>query len=378
MDQLHRIMDRRSLLLAATLNFSLVALAQPITPVLVTTLPPLLHEASAMFRTGNALWVGLDSGNSNTLYRIDQATGEVLQAVVLGNATNVDWEEATTDGTWVYVADIGNNAGHRTGLRFYRFPLLALTATATSVVVDTIAYHYADQTDFTTAYDANNWDCEAFIALDDSLFLFTKNWLDERTHVYALPARPGQHSAQRRDAYDTEGLVTAAAYDPASGDIVLLGHTGSDLEPFIWFLHGHADHRFFAAEHRRFSITGAPLQAEAITYSGAGELLMASEALGASSAAVWRLLVPPTAVPATTDKRSALRAHPVPADRHIQLEGADDLGTCRVFEINGALIAELPIGPEGWIALPDLPAGDLVIEVPVGGRPQRLAIIIAH
>ena len=217
-----------------------------------------MKETSGLLMVNGMPWTHCDSGNPNSLYLFDPATGKVLREVVLENASNVDWEALTTDGTWVYVGDFGNNRGDRMDLRIYRFPLEKLLDEAvTSAMVDTIAFAYADQTDFTPAEQATNRDCEAFIAKDDSLFLFTKNWVDFHTHLYVLPAEPGEHLAVRRDTLEAMGLITAASHDPERGVIALLGYT-SVMSPFVWRLSGFPGNDLFRGQGQRASVR-APL-----------------------------------------------------------------------------------------------------------------------
>lgn len=125
-----------------------------------------------------------------------------------------------------------------------------------SVTADTIRFTYGNQVAFTAAPQANNFDCEAFIAMDDSLFLLTKNWLDERTPVYALPAMSGDQVAERRDSLAAHGLVTGAAHDPTTGAHALVGYSNGLFFPFVWQLSGFQGHRFFRG--RRGRATGCP------------------------------------------------------------------------------------------------------------------------
>ncbi len=369
-------MDRYGIAFGMTLMLPTLGVGQALDPALITELPPALGEASAILRHGEHTWLALDSGNPNVLYRVDPLSGQVVQEVMLTNATNVDWEEVATDGAWVFVGDIGNNAGHRTDLCFYRFPIQELSEGTDQVVVDTIRFHYADQLDHTPAPDATNWDCEAFLALDDSLFLFTKNWLDERTHVYALPALPGAHTAVRRAVFDSQGLVTGAAHDPNSGDIALIGHTAQDVAPFVWVLRGYSGHHFFEGTSQQHSITMVPLQAEALAYTGASTLMVANEWSPEQAPALWHLQLPMSV--RDDHSRKVLRAFPVPADREVHVEGADGTRPAQVFGLNGAWITTVNVRADGTIQLPALTNGEYLLEVINEGIPQRIPLVVSH
>lgn len=301
---------------------AMAACAQALTPTHLTDLPPLLQEASGLLRMGSDTWVILDSGNDHALYRVSEQNGEVLQQVTLSNATNVDWEAISTDGTYIYVADVGNNAGARTDLRVYRFPSAALTNGATSITVDTIRFQYNDQVDFTPLPDGTNWDCEALLAKDDSLFLFTKNWVDGRTDMYVLPALPGDHAAVRRGGFDTQGLVTSASYDQVSGRVALLGHTALGMEPFVWILSGFNANAVFSGQQVHHVLLTGPLQAEAVAWSSLGEVIIANEWSEGHDQALWSVDIPMGSAEMVAHDPGIL-VFPVPADRYVKVDGAD-------------------------------------------------------
>jgi hypothetical protein len=354
-----------------------VVRTQPLSLELVTELPPVLNEVSGLLRVGTDTWVILDSGNENALYRISEESGEVLQQVTLSNAINVDWEAIVSDGTNVYVADIGNNAGSRPDLRIYRFPLAALTSDATTIGVDSILYHYEDQSDFTPAPDNTRWDAEALVAMDDSLFLFTKDWIDGHTHVYALPALSGDHVALRRTTFDVQGLVTDAAFDAATGRLALLGHDESSTVPFIWVLSAFGGHGFFSGDKVRHPIEVGALQAEALAWTGPGEVYIGNEWALGQAPALWAMAVPMGPFPGPASERVG-HTFPIPADRYVHVEGADPAGRSRIYELNGALLAETVVSGSGDIALPYLAPGEYVLELKVRSETHRVPLVISH
>ena len=375
-DRNFTVMVRYTFVFGMGLARAAMGQGQVLDPVLITALPAHLNEASALLFHQHQPWIALDSGNPNTLFRVDTQSGQVLQEVVLTNAANVDWEALAMDDTWVYVGDVGNNAGHRTDLCIYRFPIQALAEGSEEVVVDTIRFHYADQWDHTPAPDATNWDAEALLAMGDSLFLFTKNWLNGRTHLYALPATPGVHTAVRRAEFDTQGLITDAAYDPTTGGICLLGHSANDMAPFIWLLNGYTGHHFFGGACQRYPLNLVALQAEAIAFSEPFSLWMANERTAAREAALW--IIPwPMAVDEHSSAK-ALYAYPIPAGYEVHVEGARGAHQARVLGLNGTLIATVPIRSDGTIPLPALTQGAYLLEVMVDGRPGRIPLVVSY
>ncbi len=282
----------RSLLSVFILSFStLTSTAQPLVPELRADLPQTLNEISGSILIGDALWGIDDSGNPNAIYRFDPTTGDVLQTVVVANATNIDWEELTTDGEWVFVGDFGNNLGSRTDLRVFRIPLSSLENTSTTeVLAEVIEFDFADQADFTPLFDGTNWDCEAFLALDDSLFIFTKNWVDQRTHLYAVSAEPGVHSANRRDTMDAQGLITGASLNATSSTIALIGYTTVG-QPFVWQLGNYEEHDFFGGTAIRRDIDLSLVQTESIVWTAADSVYFTHENMVNTPARLWSMFL---------------------------------------------------------------------------------------
>ncbi len=218
---------------------------------------PLLDETSGVVFTDGAIWTHNDSGNSNTIYRIDSTSNAVLQTVVISNATNVDWEDITADNNYIYIGDIGNNNGNRTNLKIYRVAKSALTLTATTVTADVINYSYSDQTTFTSLPNNNNFDCESILFYNDSLHLFSKNWVDKQTRHYVLPSTPGTYIAQMRETLNVGFLVTGAGIQQ-NGVVVFIGYDNAGLAPiFLYMLYDYKNGLFFSGNKRKFNALNA-------------------------------------------------------------------------------------------------------------------------
>ena len=91
--------------------------SQPVVVSLLCTLPSVLHESSGLCFTDGNLWSFGDSGNPNSIYKIDTSTGVILQTVTIQNYPNIDWEDISADSTFMYIGDFGNNNGNRTNLK---------------------------------------------------------------------------------------------------------------------------------------------------------------------------------------------------------------------------------------------------------------------
>ncbi|MBK9175896.1 MAG: T9SS type A sorting domain-containing protein [Flavobacteriales bacterium] len=350
------------------------SLAQSLSPVLLTTLPSPLDETSALMRVEGELWTILDSGNPPALYAIDPGTGAVTRTLQLTGVTNVDFEALTTDGLWVYVGDFGNNSGSRTNLRIHRFPLsVLLDPDATEAAVETIGFSYSDQTEFTPAFDATNFDCEAMVAVDDSLFLFTKRWLDGQTRLYALPAEPGTHVAQARGSFNVQGLITDAALD-AEGGLVLLGHIAAS---FVWRFSGFPGHAFFDGGAERLETNLMLHQTEGIAWTGPGEVWITNETGFGNQSSLWRLDLDMT-VGERVERLPGFAIWPQPASESIRFNGLRAGALVRVLDSRGAQVLHQRIPGNTAIDVSRLPAGRYEVLVEDGQSMQRLPLIIAR
>lgn len=248
-----------------------------IAPSEITLLSTVLNENSGLFFRNDTIWTHNDSGNSSTLFALD-TFGTLLRQVVVANATNADWEAITFAGNYGYVGDFGNNVGTRTNLKLYRFAISDLQNDTISV--DSISFVYANQTSFTSNAQTN-FDAEAFIVINDTVHVFTKNWGNQFTNHFIFPAQIGLQSAQLIDSFFVDGLITDAAFDSVNGTIVLLGYRSimsSLYESFLWVLFDN-QHGVFSGNKRKISIGNmfAVGQTEGLTFKNAQELYLSSE-----------------------------------------------------------------------------------------------------
>jgi len=235
-----------------------------LTPTLNANLNTTVNETSGLLYFNQQIFTHNDSGGEPILYTIDSTTGGILATDTLINAKNVDWEDITQDDKFIYIGDFGNNSkGNRQNLRIYRVKK-ADVKNKTSFKASIIKFSYSDQTDFTPKSNNNtNFDCEALIAYGDSLFLFSKDWVDNKTRLYKLPKLPGTYIAQNIGELNVQGLITGAEVIPAKRVIVLTAYSGT-LAPFIYLLYDFTGNRFFDANKRKVGINQGFLQMEGI------------------------------------------------------------------------------------------------------------------
>jgi len=246
-------------------------------PELIAELPSELAEASGMEFFDHQLWLHEDGGAGPLLQTVDTVTAAIQVSYSLPLLENTDWEDLAEDAENLYIGDFGNNSGDRTNLRIFKVNKTALQVAGT-VTAEVIEFSFSDQTDFTPAYHATNFDCEAMVVIGDSLHIFSKRWLDKTTHHYVLPTAPGSYVAPLRDSFNI-GLLATAADMSADGVVALLGYDLSTSEVAMWLFWDFAGGAVFSGNKRKISLGSALSlsQAEGLAFSTATEGLICSE-----------------------------------------------------------------------------------------------------
>ena len=241
-------------------------------------LPAVLRENSGMIYTADLIWHINDSGNEPALYGYDKTNNTVARKVIIKNTVNNDWEDVTQNDTYVFIGDFGNNAGSRTNLNIIVINKSDLTAnTDTIIPYGIIEFNYSDQTDFTPAPENTPFDCEAFIATDNSILLFTKDWVQHRTKIYTLPVTSGNYTAEYQTQWDINGLITAAVWSQGNQELLLLGYSNV-LMPFLWVISGFNPESITYLEGKRTDFGGnLGTQTEGMLIMPDGSILISSE-----------------------------------------------------------------------------------------------------
>lgn len=239
-------------------------------------LPSIIKETSGLIKVDNRLWTFNDSGGEAKLYQVDEANGHIIKTIQILNATNKDWEDIAYDEKYIYIGDIGNNAGNRQDLKIYKIPRIALK-TQQQVKAEIIYFKYSDQRSFKTQIHKNNYDCEAMIAHNGKIYLFSKNWTNKKTRLYVLSNKAGKHIAKYISTFNVQGFVTGATINKKT-NMFLLTTYSSLLSVNVWaFANYHGDNLFNGqAQHLRFT---SPLQAqvEGITFLNNDKVYLSSE-----------------------------------------------------------------------------------------------------
>jgi len=221
-----------------------------------------LSETSGLINWNDQIWTHNDNLDLN-IYSLDTANGNISQTYQLTGVINNDWEEISQDSNYIYIGDFGNNSnGNRTNLKVLRIDKNSILIN--SPVIDSINFTYSDQTDFTaTGSNNTDFDCEAFIVSSDSIFLFTKQWISNKTSVYSLSKTPGTYNANLKTTFDVQGLITGAVYLENQRLVVLCGYS-SLLQPFVYLIYDFNGSDFFSGNKRKITISLSFHQVEGI------------------------------------------------------------------------------------------------------------------
>ena len=314
--------------------FPLLVYGQQI--IFLTALQDSIKETSGLIYLNQKLITHNDSEGEPALYELDSISGNVIRTVAISNATNIDWEDICYDSTYLYIGDFGND-GSRTDLKIYRLPISSyLTTVNDTVTADTIRFSYSDQTDFTPNPFSTNFDAEALISYNDSLYIFTKNWGDNRTNIYALPKTPGTYQISKVDSINSQGLVTGATYNSVSNTILLIGYTF--VSPFIIEISNFTFNEFSSGTIERYLIPPPPdfsFQMESITSLNQNQYYITAEKFGTLKSALYRL---------DTDKLLGLESieeitgliYPNPTSNVVHIK-YNDLSTVEIYDLQGVL-----------------------------------------
>jgi hypothetical protein len=208
-------------------------------------------ETSGLIAFDNLLWTHNDD-HDTTIYGLD-LVGKIRRKIKLENVINTDWEEISQDENHLYIGDFGNNyQGNRKDLHILKIEKSTLFTIKPKI--EKISFSYSNQTDFNIQKrNKNDFDCEAFVVLQDSIYLFTKQWKSEKTGIYVLPKIPGNYVALLKTTLNVRGLVTGATVFSSEEKIVLCGYSKKH-PPFLYVLSDFKNTDFKNANKRKVKL----------------------------------------------------------------------------------------------------------------------------
>lgn len=307
---------------------------------LVTSLNSSINETSGLITINQKLITHNDSGGEAALYEIDSLTGNYTRKVTISNATNNDWEDICTDSLYIYIADFGNNSGSRTNLKIYRLLISDYLNTPNdTVTADTINFSYADQIDFTPTSYSTNFDAEAIVAIGDSLYIFTKNWGDYWTNIYALPKIPGTYQINKIDSINAQGLVTGATYDKSNNAIGLVGYTFSST--FFIKINQFTNNQFSGGTIANTTLAvPASIQVESISNLSQNQYYLTAETHTSGSSSLYRFTEQVVGIEESLISENHIYPNPASDILHIDF---DNLKLAQLFSLSGKEIYQTNI-----------------------------------
>ncbi len=253
----------------------------------VAELDDAMRETSGLMLVGNEYWTINDSGNDPVLYNFDLTSGEVIKKLELQGVKNQDWESLANDDINIYVGDFGNNKGGRKNLTIYKSEITQLTNSSITNP-QPLNFSYPDQDKYYSGYN-HNFDCEALVSYGDSLYLFSKNWLDRKCKLYGLSKTGAEQTANLINEFDSRGTITGASLDKENQLLYLLGYNGIGVyTSFIWVISDWEGSDFFTGNKTRYELM-IDRQTEGILVDTDGSLLISAESNRGGHPSLYRV-----------------------------------------------------------------------------------------
>jgi len=179
-----------------------------------------LDECSGIAWYDGAWWAHNDSGDGPYLFRATSADFTDAQKLAVPGAKAVDWEDICTIGDDLLCCDIGDNARRRESVTLYRVHYsVGADGKGALKLLATYPVTWPDEPH----------DCEAAAVIDGKLHLVTKQRGEGFTGLYRFAElKDGAKNVPELVSRLNVGagtMITAADYDAASGNLLLLGYT---------------------------------------------------------------------------------------------------------------------------------------------------------
>lgn len=245
--------------------------------VVKTVLPKELKEISGITASDSDIWAITDKPHA-TIYRLD-FSGKLKEQVEITNAEATDVEAVASDSNYIYIADVGDNAGDRTERKIIKVAKANIKqGSAAKVTGEIIEFTFTDEEEVEKKKQ-NNFDCESLLSYKDSLYVFTKDREDKETRLYVLPKTAGKYNARFINSFNSKGLITDATINPANNEVALIGYHKGHKFPFILLFNKFTGNDFFSGSHKKINLADKPWdwQLEGITYGNDNMLYFSCE-----------------------------------------------------------------------------------------------------
>ncbi|MFM2048183.1 MAG: hypothetical protein RI955_731 [Bacteroidota bacterium] len=312
--------------------------AQTINVQTICSLPAILSESSGVEMSNvNKLWSHNDSGGNPELYAFD-TLGNVLKTLQINNATNTDWEEIKQNSVGdLFIDNMGNNNNDRTDLRIYKIGNPNLIS-SNSTSATTIKFTYPDQFYFPPAKSQYNFDCEAFVAYSDSLYLFSKDRSTPYkgyTKLYRLPTQAGSYVATLLDSFYTGNTsisansITSAALSPNGSQLILIS------DEACWLFTNFNQRNFLKGSVQKLIFNCSLTHKEGVVFINENELYLTDEKQNPGEGNLYRISLPIKNVFAeSTENIDGWSVYPNPANEELKILKSEDLKIKEIQVLN--------------------------------------------
>lgn len=234
--------------------------------VIKTELPKDLKEISGITAQGAFIWAITDKPHAQ-VFKLD-LSGNIVQQISVTNTEATDVEAVAADSNFVYIGDVGDNKGDRPERKIIKIARTNIGAGKEVEVTGEIIEFLFPGDEEVGKKKENNFDCESLLSYKDSLYVFTKDREDKETRLYVLPKSAGKYTARFIDSYNSKGLITDAAINPANNEVALIGYHKGHKYPFMIVFDKFQGNDFFSGEHKKINLADKPWdwQLEGITY----------------------------------------------------------------------------------------------------------------
>ncbi len=260
-------------------------------PPFLYELPKKVKETSGLIFFDDLLWTHNDSGGEAVLYGLDTANGQIVRQLKFPEIEHSDWEDVALNEEYIFIGDFGNNSGSRKDLHIHRVRRSDVpTKGDAKLETAEIQFHFEDQAVFSVNWKSNNFDCEAMVAGEENLYLFTKNRGDQHSRIYQLPTSPGNHVAKLIGRFDSKGLITGADYLPNQKTLVLIGYTYKTWKPFVWLFYGFEQEDFLSGKKRKIDLLNLlTTQVEGIAFINPWQVMISAESSKSFTARAFKM-----------------------------------------------------------------------------------------
>lgn len=310
-----------------------------------------LSEISGMTIWENRYFAHADGGSPSMLFELD-STGKHTDTTIISSNNN-DWEDMAANQTHFFIGDFGNNNGTRKNLSILKFTKDSLGRTIQQP--EMIHFQYGDQQDF-SSNNFSEFDCEAMVATQDSIYLFSKSKSTAICRIYSLPVAPGTYTAKVADTIKPSFWVTGAHF--SHNKLWLCGYAPNiafSLNPFLYtcdMVNGKIQHR--TGKTFALSVPGTK-QIESVCMHPSGILLISGEYFNNDSAAVFEVRMPSLSAP--SQKPTGQGFFPNPSGRKINISNALANDHYAILNTNGKTLQRGLVNHQGEINVEGLAPG---------------------